>query len=543
VLAFADRLKDKSELDRTQLMAKEGVFSGGYALHPLNGERVPVWVTNYVLGTYGSGAVMGVPAHDQRDLEFARKYGLDVRKVILPAGGPVPSPAGDAFLEDGILTNSGPFDGLPSAQARERIAAALGAIGNGAATVNYKLRDWLISRQRYWGAPIPFVNCPDDGLVPVPEDQLPVLLPDEAPFNGISGSPLESVPSWLNVTCPRCGGPAKREAETMDTFMCSSWYFLRYLSPHDTKAPWSLDDAKYWAPVDRYIGGAEHAVLHLMYARFFYKVLNEEGMVPGDEPFKRLFNQGFVLGENNEKMSKSRGNVIGIDATADSYGADALRLFEMFAGPPEADYPWSTAGIAGATRTLARIWRIVLAHPGCCNDQIAAGAAANADPDLRYAIHSKLKQITDEFGDRMHFNTCVAAIMTLLNELEAFAGSSDQSRSPQNLYEGLRILILMLAPFAPHIAEELWERSGGSGSVHLQLWPSFDEVALVRSTIPIVVQVNGKRRAAVECAPGSSEDDVVALALRESTVTAQLDGKTIRKRIFVPDKLLNLVVG
>ena len=539
VLAFAERWKDKSELDRTQLTAKEGVFSGGYALHPLTGERVPVWVTNYVLGTYGSGAVMGVPAHDQRDLEFAHKYGLEIRQVVLPAGGLTPPPAGEAFLDDGILTNSGRFDGLTSAQARERIAAALEAAGNGKPTVNYKLRDWLISRQRYWGAPIPFVECPNDGLVPVPEDQLPVLLPDEAPFNGASGSPLESVPSWLNVTCPLCGGPAKREAETMDTFVCSSWYYLRYLSPHDAKAPWSVEAANYWAPVDRYIGGAEHAVLHLMYARFFYKVLNEEGLVPGDEPFLRLFNQGFVLGENNEKMSKSRGNVIGIDAMADTRGADALRLFEMFAGPPEADFPWSTAGIAGATRTLARIWRLVLAHPGCCKDQASAAGMAD-DPGLRYAIHSKLKQITDELGDRMHLNTCVAAIMTLLNELEAYAGSN---RPSLNLNEGLRTLVLMLAPFAPHIADELWERSGGAGSVHLQSWPAYDAAALVRSTLPIVVQVNGKRRAAVECAPGSSEEDVVALAMRESTVTAQLDGKKIRKRIFVPDKLLNLVVG
>jgi len=544
VLAFAEQMKDKSELDRTQLMAKSGVFSGGFALHPLTGERVPVWVTNYVLATYGSGAVMGVPAHDQRDLEFAREYGLDVREVIVPAGGANRPAAGEAFVEDGILTNSGKFDGLTSPHARERIGAELKASGNGEATVNYKLRDWLISRQRYWGAPIPFVNCPNDGLVPVPEDQLPVLLPDDAPFHDISGSPLESVPSWLNVTCPRCGGPATREPETMDTFMCSSWYYLRYLSPHDSQVPWNVDAAKYWAPIDRYIGGAEHAVLHLMYARFFYKVLNEEGLVPGDEPFLRLFNQGFVLGENNEKMSKSRGNVVGIDDMADTHGADALRVFEMFAGPPESDFPWSTTGIAGATRTLARIWRLVLARPDCCKIPALAEVASTGDREIRYAIHSKIKQITDELGDRMHLNTCVAAIMTLLNELEAYAVSeSTASRSSDSLDEGLRSLVLMLAPFAPHIAEELWERSGGNGSVHVQAWPAYDAAALVRSTIPVVVQVNGKRRASVSCAPGSSEDDVVALAMREPTVTAQLDGKKVRKRVFVPDRLLNIVVG
>ena len=544
VQAFAEQMKDKSELDRTQLMAKIGVFSGGHALHPLTGERVPVWLTNYVLATYGSGAVMGVPAHDQRDLEFARTYGLEIREVIEPAGGANKPAAGEAFIDDGILSNSGKFDGLASAQARERIGAVLEAAGNGEAAVNYKLRDWLISRQRYWGAPIPFVNCADDGLVPVPEDQLPVLLPDAAPFNDISGSPLEAVPSWLNVTCPRCGGPAQREPETMDTFMCSSWYFLRYLSPHDAQAPWSVPAADYWAPVDRYIGGAEHAVLHLMYARFFYKVLHEEGMVPGDEPFVALFNQGFVLGENNEKMSKSRGNVVGIDDTADAYGADALRVFEMFAGPPESDFPWSTNGIAGATRTLARIWRLVLANPVCCEVPSRADAVSNADQELRYAIHSKIKQITEELGDRMHLNTCVAAIMTLLNDLEASAGPlGTAARSSQDFEEGLRALVLMLAPFAPHITEELWERSGGSGSVHVQPWPTYDPVALVRATIPVVVQVNGKRRASVSCAPGSSEDDVVALAMREPTVSAQLDGKSVRKRVFVPDRLLNLVVG
>jgi leucyl-tRNA synthetase len=543
VQSFAAAMKDKSDLDRTQLMAKQGVFSGGYVLHPFTRARVPVWVTNYVLATYGSGAVMGVPAHDERDLEFARKYGLDVVHVIAPSNGRPETSAGEAFVEDGVLVNSGEFNGLTSAQARTRIGAALVAAGNGEPTVNYKLRDWLISRQRYWGAPIPFVNCPNDGLVPVPEKDLPVLLPDEAPFTGVSGSPLESVPSWLNVTCPKCGGPAKREAETMDTFMCSSWYFLRYLSPHDTKAPWEVDDAKYWAPIDRYIGGAEHAVLHLMYARFFYKVLNEEGLVPGDEPFLRLFNQGLVLGENNERMSKSRGNVVSIDAMADTHGADALRVFEMFAGPPDADFPWSTAGIAGATRTLARIWRLVLAHPGCCTDPVTSEAGTDDDRELRYAIHAKIKQITDELGDRMHLNTCVAAIMTLLNELEAGVGALEGDRSHQTVNEGLRALVLLIAPFAPHIAEELWDRSGGSGSVHVQAWPSYDSAALVRSSLPIVVQVNGKRRAAVSCAPGSSEEDVVALAMRETTVTAQLDGKTVRKRIFVPDKLLNLVVS
>ena len=538
VSAFADEMRDKSDLDRTQLMDKRGVFSGGYAVHPLTGEQIPVWVTNYVLATYGSGAVMGVPAHDERDLEFARKHGLEIKPVIAPRAGDVASIGERAFEEDGVLVNSGGFDGQTSATARRRVGEALAAAGNGRVAVHYKLRDWLISRQRYWGAPIPFVTCANDGLVPVPDDQLPVLLPDAVPFDSASGSPLENAPEWRAVRCPRCGGPALREPETMDTFMCSSWYFLRYLSPHDASAPWSVEAAEYWAPVDRYIGGAEHAVLHLMYARFFYKVLHEEGLVPGDEPFLRLFNQGLVLGANNERMSKSRGNVVGIDETVERYGADALRIFEMFAGPPASDFPWSTTGIAGATRTLSRIWRLVLKYPGCCAQSTAREKPPALDRELRYSVNAKIKQVTEEFGDRMHLNTCVAALMTLLNDLEAAAGTTQDADA---MHEGLRAFILMLAPFAPHIAEELWERSGGVSSVHVQPWPMFDEEALRRDLIPIVVQVNGKRRAAIAAEPGCGEEDAVALALREPTVSAQIDGKKIVKRVFVPDRLLNIV--
>ena len=545
VRAFADALKDKTEIDRTHLMEKQGVFSGGHAVHPLTGERVPIWVTNYVLAGYGSGAVMGVPAHDERDLEFARAHDLRVAPVIAPSnGGAAPSITDAAFVDDGVLVNSDEYSGLTSAQALAAIEEALIERGIGENTVNYKLRDWLISRQRYWGAPIPFVNCPNHGLVGVPEDRLPVLLPADAPFSGMSGSPLEHVPSFMQTTCPLCDGPATREPETMDTFMCSSWYFLRYLDAHDDEQAWTVEAARYWAPVDQYIGGAEHAVLHLLYARFFYMVLAEEGLVPGDEPFVRLFNQGSVLGENSQRMSKSRGNVVGIDETVEQHGADALRMFEMFAGPPDQNFPWSTTGIAGVKRTLASIWRLVLtnARPVAEEGSASNGRAEHAeDAELRYQIHSTIKQITEEFDGRWHLNTCVSAIMKLLNALDKFA-SGPRASSPV-LQEGLHVLLLLLAPFAPHIAEELWHRTGHASSIHEEWWPDYDEAALRRDLLEVVVQVNGKWRGVVQVAPGSAEDVIFEKARDVPTVVAQLNGKTIRKKIFVPDKLLNIVVG
>jgi leucyl-tRNA synthetase len=544
VRSFVHSLKDKSELDRTQLMEKQGEFTGGYARHPLTGERVPIWVTNYVVAGYGGGAIMGVPAHDERDLEFARKYGLKVATVIVPVANDSSAIADQAFVDDGMLVESGEFNGLTSAQARTAIAEMLVERGVAEITVNYKLRDWLISRQRYWGAPIPFVNCPHHGLVPVPEDQLPVRLPDSAPVAGV-GSPLAQVPEFMNTTCPKCDGPATREPETMDTFMCSSWYFLRYLDPHNDRHAWSVDSARYWAPVDQYIGGAEHAVMHLMYARFFYKVLQEDGLVPGDEPFVRLFNQGFVLGENGEKMSKSRGNVVGIDETVQRYGADALRLFEMFAGPPETDYPWSTSAIAGATRTIGAVWRLILSR---ASEFRLASVSSNGrtptteESQLRFTVHSTIKQITDELNGRRHLNTCVSAIMILLNALEKFSAARIGAGPSPVFAEGMRSLLLLLAPFAPHVTEELWERTGNAGSIHEQPWPDYDPAALARAIVPVVVQVNGKWRGVIEIPPGSGEDAAFETAQSVPTVTAQLAGKTVRKKIYVPDKLLNIVV-
>lgn len=551
VQAFVDSIKDKSELDRLQLMDKQGAFTGAYARNPLSGERIPIWVTNYVLAEYGTGAVMAVPAHDQRDFDFARARKLPIKTVIKPTHTsrvPSASKLPSAFVDDGIVVNSGKFTGMTSAEARLAMTEKLSRLNLGRASVNYKLRDWLISRERYWGAPIPVVLCPNHGYVPVPEDQLPVRLPDNVPLTGTQGSPLAHVPEFMNTVCPKGDGPATREPDTMDTFIDSSWYYLRYLDPHDERAPWERSDARYWAPVDHYIGGIEHAVLHLMYSRFFYKVLAEEGLVPGDEPFTRLFNQGMVLGENHEKMSKSRGNTIGIDEAVSKYGADALRLFEMFAGPPESDFPWSTTGIVGATRTLQRVWRLVLRHGEALerarNRAMADGRAfTSPEAQLRHSVHAKIKQIGDELGDRMHLNTSVAAIQSLLNDIEDYAARNDGADESAAFAEALRALLLLLAPFAPHIAEELWERTGGVGSIHEQPWPQYDPAALERELIPVVIQVNGKRRGLLEVPPGIDEQRAFELAKAIATVAAQLDGKTVRKLVFVKDKLLNIVVG
>jgi len=553
VEAFLASVRDKTEL-QTQLMEKQGVCTGAYAKNPMSGERIPIWVTNYVIAEYGTGAVMGVPAHDQRDFEFARAHELQIRTVVKRADAkraPSASKLPSAFVDDGVLVNSGEFSEMSSEQARRAMTAKLVKRGVGTPSVIYKLRDWLISRERYWGAPIPMVRCARDGYVAVPEDQLPVLLPENVHITGTHGSPLQHVPEFMNTTCPKCGGPATREPETMDTFIDSSWYYLRYLSPHDAKAPWSPGDVRYWAPVDHYIGGIEHAVLHLMYSRFFYEVLREENLVQSDEPFMRLFNQGMVLGENHEKMSKSRGNTIGIDEAVATYGADALRVFEMFAGPPESDFPWSTTGIAGATRTLQRIWRLVLTHAVTFEQTGAAGVGiardgrtlSAAETDLRRSVHAKIKQVGDELGDRMHLNTSVAAIMTLLNEIDEFAAKNKNAADSPVFAEALTALLLLLAPFAPHITEELWERTGQSGSIHEQRWPEYDDVALQRSLVEIVIQVNGKKRGVVAAPPGLDEQAVYEKAKLIETVAAQLNGKATRKLIYVKDKLLNIVVA
>jgi leucyl-tRNA synthetase len=541
IAAFAESLQSKSELERTSLMEKRGVFTGAYAIHPLSRERVPIWVTSYVLAEYGTGAVMGVPAHDERDYEFARKYALPVVEVVVPRDRRRDEPANEAFTDDGRLIASDEFSGMSSERAREAIAQRLAAMGCGRKSVNYKLRDWLISRQRYWGTPIPIVYCATCGEVAVPDEDLPVLLPPRARLSG-EASPLASVRDFVETQCPKCAGPARRETDTMDTFFESSWYYLRYLDPHDEEQPWSPQSAARWMNVDQYIGGAEHAVLHLLYSRFFYKFFHDRGWVSGaDEPFAHLFHQGLLL-HNGEKMSKSRGNVVGIDETAERTGVDAMRLFLLYVTPPEETSDWTEEGISGRVRLLNRIWRACQPFFGKTFDDAARALPHNADAQektLLRAVHVAAKSAIDEtLSRRFHYNTTIAKLDELVNAITT--SSAGTPNSPAVRY-AVAALPIVVAPFAPHIAEELWERFGHHSSVHLESYLEPDEAVLAVDEITLVVQVNGKVRARIAVPPNIEEEQAFALALAEPNVRNHLDGKDVRKRIYVPGKLLNFV--
>jgi len=542
--AFAASLTSKSELERTQLMEKTGVPTGAFAINPLSGERVPIWVTNYVLAEYGTGAVMGVPAHDERDYDFAKKHALPIVTVIAPAGGAA-APDDAAFVDDGVLVASGAFTGLASAAARTQLAARLESLGRGKTTINFRIRDWLISRQRYWGTPIPMLYCERDGMVPVPDDQLPVVLPRGLAFTG-QGSPLANDAAFVNTTCPTCGGPAKRDPDTMDTFVDSSWYYVRYLDPHNHAQAFDTTKASAWMPVDQYIGGAEHAVMHLLYARFFYMFMVDAGYIAGDdEPFTRLFNQGTLL-RNGEKMSKSRGNVVGIDETVETYGVDAMRLFLLKAAPPEDALEWTDEGIVGRVRFIQRVWRAcepLAAEAGRTPLDRLPPCSGDTQRDLVRALHLALKSAADETASRrFHYNVTTARLDELVNLLTAAVRDPGLDGDPAVLY-AIHALPLALAPFAPHIADELWARMGHATSVHLERWLEADPAALAVDAITVVVQVNGKVRGRIQAAPGVGEDAAFAAALLESGVRAHTEGKTVRKRIFVPDKLLNIVVA
>jgi len=550
VEAFAERMRRADAAERTgEGAAKEGVFTGARATNPYTGEAVPVWIANFVLAEYGTGAVMSVPAHDQRDFEFARKVGLPIRVVIQPSQGertPGPEALVAATTEDGVLEDSGPYTGLASAEARTRMARDAQAKGFGQPTVRWHLRDWGFSRQRYWGTPIPIVHCPDHGAVPVPEEQLPVLLPEEAIITGTGEPPLAKVPGFVNTTCPRCGRAAKRETETMDTFVDSSWYHARYLSPRDDRRPFDPEAARRWLPIDVYVGGPEHAVMHLLYFRFWHRVMHELGLTQEAEPCRRLVTQGIVNGPDGRKMSKRWGNVVQPGPMVKKYGADTLRLFILFAAPPEKDIDWSDEQVEGLFRFLSRVWRIFHARQACFGAEPGALArAAGPFLELRRRTHRTVKRVTEGLEQDLKFNTGIAALMELVNELYALEPATEPERAA--VREALLALAVLLSPFAPHVAEELWHEVLGAPARDRLLadepWPSFDPALVAADTVTIAVQVNGKLRGEVQAAVGAGEAEVRALAEREERVAAHLAGKTVRKVVFVPRRLVNFVVG
>jgi len=546
VAAFIDKVKRTDKQVRTaEDLEKEGVFTGSYCINPVTGQRMPIYLANFVLPEYGTGAVMAVPTHDQRDFEFAQKYGLPVQVVIQPEGETLDAAAMTAaFTDEGVMVNSGPFDGMKSSESKEKIADYLEKEGFGNKTVNYRLRDWGISRQRYWGNPIPIIYCDSCGAVPVPESDLPVVLPMDAKFSGEGGNPLAKVPSFVSVACPTCGKPARRETDTMDTFVQSSWYFLRYCSPRFDQGPLDREETEYWMSVDQYIGGIEHAVLHLLYARFFTKALRDLGYVNIDEPFINLLTQGMVI-KDGSKMSKSKGNVVDPDSLIKVYGADTARLFSLFASPPERDLEWSDQGVDGSYRFLNRVWKLVFELAPLIR---SAGSVKNADAfagdsgKLRRLVHKTIKKVTEDVEERFHFNTAIAAIMELVNSIYSFESKKDPACAPV-LKEALETVVLLLAPFVPHIAEELWEGLGHQGGIGAASWPAYDAEAIVEDELTIVVQVNGKLRGKVTVAAVATEEQVRSAALADEKVVAHLEGKVVRKVIYVPGKLLNIVVA
>jgi leucyl-tRNA synthetase len=536
VEAYVEQARRQSEIERTSTeREKTGVFTGAYCTNLLNGDQVPIFVADYVLGSYGTGAVMGVPAHDQRDFEFAQKYGLEIKLVIAPPDYKG-QPLTEAYVEPGTMVDSGQFDGLPNEQGKEAIADYCEARGIGQRTVSYRMRDWLVSRQRYWGTPIPIIHCPRDGIVPVPEDQLPVLLPhmDDYRPSGTGKSPLANDPRFVHVTCPKCGGPAERETDTMDTFVDSSWYFMRYPDPQYDRGPVDPQAGAYWLPVDQYTGGAEHATKHLLYARFFWKVCRDIGLVQGDEPFLRLFNQGIILAEDRQKMSKSRPEfVVNPDQLVKANGADAVRAFLMFIGPWDQGGSWNARGIQGIVRWLHRVWSLVLEEP-------AFGAVSQEQArELRRQTHRTLRRVTEEL-DNFRFNTMIAGLMEYTNYLGRVADTGPVDRDAWQ--EATRTLLLMLAPSVPHIAEELWQRIGNPESVHLQAWPTWNEALAASETFTLVVQVNGKLRDRIDVPVDIGDEEAKQTALASDKVRPLVEGQTLERVLYVPHRLVNIVV-
>jgi leucyl-tRNA synthetase len=550
--AYVEKAKRMTEIDRMSTeKEKTGVFTGCYAVHPASGEKIPIWVADYVLMGYGTGAVMGVPGHDTRDFAFAKKFNLPIVEVISPDGKESRSTkvtereVEECFADYGIMINSGAYSGLTSEEGIRRLCADLEAKGLGKQQVTYKIRDWLISRQRYWGAPIPIVHCEKDGAVAVPEEQLPVLLPDLQDFEptGDGRSPLAKVDSWVNTKCPKCGGPAKRETDTMDGFACSSWYFLRFADPRNDKAPFDPEKMNYWMPVDLYVGGAEHAVLHLLYARFWTKVMHDAGLVPFVEPFPTLRNQGMLLAHDGQKMSKSKGNVITPDAVAEEHGVDALRTYILFLGPFEGESKWEETGIKGASRFITRFWN--LATDTLSNDQPKfAGKSGIDERTFRRWMHKTIKRVSHDI-EHFEFNTAVAALMEYLNFLYNCRREDGAIAVPINLWkQGIETFTRLVSPIAPFIAEEIWQEVlGNKGkSVQQQPWLSYDENEIAEDQITVVVQVNGKVRDQVVAPADVAEEQLKQMALASERVKKFMDGKTVQRVIVVPQKLVNIVV-
>jgi leucyl-tRNA synthetase len=541
---FQKKIEALDEITRTSTEAeKEGLFIGRYAVNPLNGGRIPIYIANYVLMEYGTGAVMGVPAHDSRDFEFAKKYGLPIVPVIKPVDAAQDFDLEQAYENDGIMINSGQFNGFDNRDGIERIINYMEENGLGRRKTAYKLRDWLISRQRYWGAPIPIVYCEKCGEVPVPEDQLPVMLPTDVVFTGTGQSPLTTSESFVNTKCPICGSPARREVDTMDTFVCSSWYYLRYTDPRNDKEAFNKGKASYWMPVDQYVGGVEHAILHLLYSRFFTKVLHDLELVDVDEPFVNLLTQGMVL-KDGSKMSKSKGNIVSPEDIVDKYGADTARLFILFAAPPERDLEWSDQSVEGCFRFLNRVWRLVDQYADAVKEWVKNGKPeadllSDGDKELRYIINYTIKKVSDDIAERYNFNTAISAIMEMVNAMYQ-CDATDSSSTV--MMEAVETLLLLLAPFVPHISEEMWHRTGHGDPLYLQAWPIYDADALVKQQVEVVVQVNGKVRDKVMMPAGADEDKMKSLAIQSPKVAASIADKSIIKVVSVPDKLVNIVV-
>lgn len=546
VRAFIKEVQQMTEVERSSTeLEKKGIFTGAHVVSPANGAIVPILVGNYVIYEYGTGAVMGVPAHDERDFLFAKKYDLPITIVVSPEDQELRvEDMQEAYTGAGVMVNSGKFNGMKNEEAKKAIVDYLAETGMGEIKVNFRLRDWLISRQRFWGAPIPIIYCDHCGTVPVPEDQLPVLLPHDVDFKPTGESPLKYMDEFVNTTCPICGRPARRETDTMDTFVCSSWYFLRYTDARNDKEPFAKDKVDHWMNVDQYIGGVEHAILHLLYARFFTKVLYDMGLVSVDEPFQNLLTQGMVLMDGS-KMSKSKGNIVSPEAIIGKFGADTARLFILFAAPPERDLEWNDSAVEGCYRFINRVWRFVYDYvqgtQGQPVDYSSFGEPSGKDKDMRRLVHTTIKRVTDDIGSRFNFNTAVSAIMELVNGMYQYRELPDHNNAV--MAEAVDTLVLLLAPFIPHVTEELWQAIGHGESVHKQNWPAVDEKALVAEEATVILQINGKIRDKIVLPLNVDKAEAEKIALAQPKIADMIAGKEIKKVIVVPNKLVNIVVG